>query len=65
MGAMTPLQFVERWRDLGTLTERQGAQMHFTELCDLLGEPHPDNPESYTFERGVEKAGGGDGWADV
>ena len=65
MGAMTPLQFVERWRELGTLTERQGAQMHFTELCDLLGEPHPDNPDSYCFERGVEKAGGGDGWADV
>ncbi|MGE0293547.1 MAG: class I SAM-dependent DNA methyltransferase [Hyphomonadaceae bacterium] len=62
---MTPLQFVERWRELGTLTERQGSQMHFTELCDLLGEPHPDNPESYCFERGVEKAGGGDGWADV
>jgi len=61
---MTPLQFVEKWRD-AELRERQGAQMHFIELCDLLGEPRPDQPESYCFERGVEKAGGGDGWADV
>ncbi|MBT9445392.1 MAG: class I SAM-dependent DNA methyltransferase [Hyphomonadaceae bacterium] len=61
---MTPLQFVEKWRD-SVLRERQGAQSHFIELCDLLGEPRPADPASYCFERGVEKAGGGDGWADV
>lgn len=43
MGIMTPLQFVERWRD-STLGERQGAQTHFLELCDLLGEPRPGDP---------------------
>ena len=64
MGAMTALQFVEKWRD-ADLRERQGAQLHFIELCDLLGEPRPDQPDSFCFERGVEKAGGGDGWADV
>lgn len=61
---MTPLQFVEKWRE-SELRERQGSQMHFLELCDLLGEPRPDKPDSYCFERGAEKAGGGDGWADV
>jgi len=64
MGAMTALQFVEMWRD-SELRERQGSQMHFLMLCDLLGEPKPTDPESYCFERGAEKAGGGDGWADV
>lgn len=64
MGTQTPLQFVEKWRK-SELRERQGAQMHFIELCELLGEPKPDQPESYCFERGAEKAGGGDGWADV
>lgn len=64
MGTMTPLQFVEKWRD-AELRERQGSQMHFIELCELLDEPRPDQPETYCFERGVEKAGGGDGWADV
>jgi type II restriction/modification system DNA methylase subunit YeeA len=61
---MTPLQFVEKWRE-SELRERQGSQMHFLELCDLLGEPRPDQPDSYCFERGAEKVGGGDGWADV
>ncbi|HYD86279.1 MAG TPA: DNA methyltransferase [Vitreimonas sp.] len=61
---MTALQFVEMWRD-SELRERQGSQMHFLMLCDLLGEPKPTDPESYCFERGAEKAGGGDGWADV
>ncbi len=64
MGAMTPLQFAEKWRE-SELRERQGSQMHFLELCDLLGEPRPSDPEAYCFERGAEKAGGGDGWADV
>lgn len=64
MGTMTSLQFVEKWRD-AELRERQGSQMHFIELCELLDEPRPDQPEAYCFERGVEKAGGGDGWADV
>jgi type II restriction/modification system DNA methylase subunit YeeA len=60
--------FVRKWRD-SQLRERQGSQEHFLDLCRLLGEPTPadDDPlgERYCFERGAEKVGGGDGWADV
>ena len=61
---MTPAQFVAKWRasDLG---ERQGAQSHFRDLCDLLGRDPPADAESYTFEKGAEKAGYGHGFADV
>ncbi len=65
---MTPETFIRKWGD-STLRERQGAQSHFNDLCALIGEPSPaeDDPfgERYCFERGAEKAGGGDGWADV
>jgi len=44
-------------------------QQHFLDLCELLGQPKPAaaDPEGawYTFERGVHKTGGGEGWADV
>ena len=64
---MTPDSFIRKWGD-STLRERQGAQSHFNDLCALLGEPTPteDDPfgERYCFERGAEKVGGGDGWAD-
>ncbi len=61
---MTPEAFIARWKD-NTLTERAGAQAHFDDLCDLLGVAKPRDPDSYCFERGAKKAGGGDGWADV
>ena len=65
---MTPQEFVRKWSD-ATLRERQGSQSHFIDLCRLLDVPNPtdDDPtgERYCFERGAEKAGGGDGWADV
>ncbi len=65
---MTPSDFIQKWGE-STLRERQGAQEHFMDLCRLLGEPTPaeDDPfgERYCFERGAEKVGGGDGWADV
>ncbi len=65
---MTPSDFIRKWSD-SELRERQGSQEHFLDLCRLLGEPTPaeDDPkgERYCFERGAEKAGGGDGWADV
>lgn len=64
MVGITPLDFAEKWRG-STLGERQGAQSHFLDLCELLGEPKPTDPESYCFERGAKKVGGGDGWADV
>src|SRR5574343_707857 len=62
--AMTPEAFIPLWKD-NKLTERGGAQAHFDDLCDLLGVAKPRNPDTYCFERGARKAGGGDGWADV
>jgi len=65
---MIPSEFVRKWSD-SRLRERQGSQEHFIDLCRMLGEPTPaaDDPlgERYCFERGAEKVGGGDGWADV
>jgi len=59
----TIVDFVSKWQ-AATLTERQGAQMHFIELCDVLGQPHPSD-ETYTFEKGAQKAEGSRGFADV
>ncbi len=65
---MTPHQFVAKWQP-ANLSERSAAQQHFLDLCDLLGQAKPaeadPDGEWYTFERGVEKTGGGKGWADV
>lgn len=61
---MTPADFIARWKD-NRLTERAGAQAHFDDLCELLGVDKPRDPDTYCFERGAGKAGGGDGWADV
>jgi len=65
---MTPQDFIAKWQR-ANLSERSAAQQHFLDLCDLLGQPKPAaaDPDGawYTFERGVQKTGGGDGWADV
>lgn len=61
---MTPAQFIAIWKS-NKLTERAGAQPHFDDLCELLGVAKPRDPNSYCFERGAKKSGGGDGWADV
>jgi type II restriction/modification system DNA methylase subunit YeeA len=61
---MTPEKFIALWRD-NPLSERAGAQGHFDDLCDLLGVDKPRDSDSYCFERGAGKAGGGEGWADV
>lgn len=65
---MTPQEFVEKWRR-ANLTERSACQQHFLDLCDLLGQDKPAaaDPDGawYTFERGVTKTEGGNGWADV
>ena len=65
---MTPEKFIATWKN-NALTERAGAQGHFDDLCELLGVDKPRDPESYCFERGAKKAGGGadakQGWADV
>ena len=65
---LSPDQFAKRWKG-NTNTERAAAQEHFLNLCQMLGEPGPNEAdptgESYAFEKGAAKQGGGDGWADV
>jgi len=65
---MTPQEFIAKWQ-AAELSERSGCQQHFLDLCELLGQPKPAeaDPEGawYTFERGVRKSEGGNGWADV
>ena len=65
---MTPHEFIAKWKR-SQLSERSAAQQHFLDLCELLGQPKPAEADpdgtEYTFERGVSKTGGGDGWADV
>ncbi len=61
-------EFVRKWQRV-ELTERSASQQHFLDLCELFDHPKPAavDPigESFTFERGASKHGGGDGWADV
>ena len=60
--------FVHRWKAFAQ-TENAGAQSHFLDLCDLLGQPHPaaadSAGENYAFQKHVGKARGGKGFADV
>lgn len=60
--------FVHRWKAFAQ-TENAGAQSHFLDLCELLGQPHPaaadSAGENYAFEKHVGKARGGKGFADV
>lgn len=68
MPAMTPAEFVAKWRS-STLKERSSAQPHFIDLCKLLNLPDPPTADPtgdhYTFERHVTKVTGGKGFADV
>ncbi|GAO37586.1 DNA methyltransferase [Sulfuricella sp. T08] len=63
---MTPREFIEKWRD-NPLKERASYQLHFIDLCALLGvpTPSPSSHETYCFERGAARTGAGQGWADV
>lgn len=64
---MTPAEFIDKWSRVDR-TERQAAQEHFIDLCHVLGEPTPneaDDPDSYSFEKGVSKIDGASGFADV
>jgi hypothetical protein len=65
---MTPQEFITKWQR-ANLSERSACQQHFLDLCDLLGQPKPAEADPdgtfYTFERGVRKTGGEQGWADV
>lgn len=65
---MDAADFIAKWRN-SELGERQAAQSHFNDLCRVLGVPSPTDDDGqgdrYCFERGAEKTGGGNGWADV
>jgi hypothetical protein len=65
---MTPQVFIAKWQKVNP-SERSACQQHFLDLCELLGQEKPAaaDPEGqwYTFEKGVKKTEGGDGWADV
>jgi len=65
---MNIAQFIAKW-EKAALTERSASQQHFLDLCELVDHPKPaaidPTGEWFTFERGAEKHGGGDGWADV
>ena len=68
MASLTPQAFAKRWGD-STLSERSSYQQHFLDLCEMLGAPKPAEVDPtggfYAFEKGVEKTGGGKGFADV
>jgi len=65
---LTPQLFVTKWRGVRQ-SERAVAQQHFLDLCALFGQPAPATADPtgawYTFEKGVTKTGGGQGFADV
>ena len=65
---MNASEFIAKWRKV-ELKERSAAQEHFLDLCRMLGHPTPAEAdptgETFCFERGAEKHGGGDGFADV
>ena len=61
-------EFVRRWK-IYAQSEKAGAQSHFIDLCEMLGEPRPAASDSvgenYAFEKHVQKTRGGKGFADV
>src|SRR4030065_479704 len=65
---MTPQQFINKWQGC-QLAERAFYQQHFNDLCALLGHPTPaaqdTTGDTFCFEKGATKTGGGNGWADV
>ncbi len=68
MPTTTPQEFADRWQG-NRRTERSASQEHFLDLCAMLGQKTPSEVdpegESFTFEKGVGKTGGGKGFADV
>ena len=65
---MTVAEFIAKWRKV-ELKERSAAQEHFIDLCHVFDHPTPafadPTGETFCFEKGITKRGGGDGFADV
>lgn len=68
MPALSPAEFATKWSG-STQTERAASQEHFIDLCRMVGVSTPNEADptgdTYAFEKGAEKTGGGDGFADV
>src|SRR5690242_1990812 len=66
--SLTVPAFVAQWKS-SHLTEISGYQQHFLDLCRLLGEPTPAQADPvgtwYTFQKGITKTAGSQGFADV
>jgi len=65
---MTPQAFITKWGPGGPafeLNERQGAQPHFIDLCQLLGVPLPGSVGDYIFEQDTLVLGEARVYADV
>ena len=69
---MQAQQFIAKWGPGGpahALNERQGAQAHFIDLCQLLGVPTPGSTSGsdgdYIFEQDTLVLGEARGYADV
>ena len=64
----TANEFIAKWRTV-ELKEQSAAQEHFIDLCRLAGHPTPaeadPSGETFCFEMGASKHGGGEGRADV
>ncbi len=64
---VTPTDFINHWKN-SPLKERQGAQINFFQLCELLERPKPTGTslmDGYGFGINVDKTGGGGGYADA
>lgn len=61
---MTPEAFRRKWTDHG-LNEEQGYQLHFLDLCALVGFEPPADPAEFCFQKHVTKLAGTPGKADV
>ena len=65
---LSPVEFATKWKG-STRTERAASQEHFIDLCRMVGTKTPNEADPtgdfYAFEKGAEKTGGGDGFADV
>lgn len=66
--AMDANRFIQKWRG-HELSERSACQQHFCDLCALVEHPTPADVdktgESFTFEKGLTKSTGDQGWADA
>lgn len=65
---LAPVEFATKWQG-STRTERAASQEHFIDLCRMVETKTPNEADPtgdfYAFEKGAEKTGGGDGFADV